>query len=124
VTGDAGLAKIKPFVADLFNGALCIFLLDMGLVAVRQGRAARNCRQRRDLCIGDRTHSVVRRQHPAGLGHIKAVIAFEAPGVEANRQVVGKEIVTRKIEIDQAGKPVTEEKDIVGKEVRMTDANG
>lgn len=41
VTGDAGLAKVKPFVADLFNGALCIFLLDMGLVAVRQGRAAR-----------------------------------------------------------------------------------
>lgn len=42
ITGDAGLAKIKPFVADLFNGALCIFLLDMGLVAVRQGRAARH----------------------------------------------------------------------------------
>lgn len=42
VTGEPGLAKIKPFVADLFNGALCLFLLDMGLVAVRQGRAARN----------------------------------------------------------------------------------
>lgn len=41
VTGDAGFAKMKPFVADLFNGALCIFLLDMGLIAVRQGRAAR-----------------------------------------------------------------------------------
>lgn len=42
ITGDAGLTKIKPFVADLFNGALCIFLLDMGLVAVRQGRAAKH----------------------------------------------------------------------------------
>ncbi len=41
ITGDAGLAKIRPFVSDLFNGALCIFLLDMGLVAVRQGRTAR-----------------------------------------------------------------------------------
>lgn len=41
LTGDPGMAKIKPFVADLFNGALCIFLLDMGLVAVRQGRAAK-----------------------------------------------------------------------------------
>ena len=41
ITGEAGLVKIKPFVVDLFNGALCIFLLDMGLVAVRQGRAAR-----------------------------------------------------------------------------------
>ncbi|MFN4165966.1 MAG: sodium-dependent bicarbonate transport family permease [Ferrovibrio sp.] len=42
ITGDAGLTKIKPFVVDLFNGALCIFLLDMGLVAVRQGRAAKH----------------------------------------------------------------------------------
>lgn len=41
ITGDAGMAKIRPFVADLFNGALCLFLLDMGLVAVRQGRAAK-----------------------------------------------------------------------------------
>lgn len=41
VTGDGGMTKIKPFVQDLFNGALCLFLLDMGLVAVRQGRAAR-----------------------------------------------------------------------------------
>ncbi|MFN4310116.1 MAG: sodium-dependent bicarbonate transport family permease [Ferrovibrio sp.] len=42
ITGDAGLTKIRPFVVDLFNGALCIFLLDMGLVAVRQGRAAKH----------------------------------------------------------------------------------
>lgn len=41
ITGDPGMAKVKPFVVDLFNGALCIFLLDMGLVAVRQGRAAK-----------------------------------------------------------------------------------
>jgi len=41
ITGEAGLAKVRPFVQDMFNGALCLFLLDMGLVAVRQGRAAR-----------------------------------------------------------------------------------
>ena len=41
ITGDAGMTKVKPFVQDLFNGALCLFLLDMGLVAVRQSRAAR-----------------------------------------------------------------------------------
>lgn len=41
ITGDAGMGKIRPFVQDLFNGALCLFLLDMGLVAVRQSRAAR-----------------------------------------------------------------------------------
>lgn len=41
ITGDVGMDKVRPFVADLFNGALCLFLLDMGLVAVRQGRAAK-----------------------------------------------------------------------------------
>lgn len=40
ITGESGMAKIRPFVGDLFNGVLCLFLLDMGLVAVRQGRAA------------------------------------------------------------------------------------
>ena len=35
VTGQRGLAVIKPFFIDLFPGFLCIFLLDMGLVAGR-----------------------------------------------------------------------------------------
>jgi uncharacterized protein len=40
-TGDSGMAKVKPFVVDLFNGALCLFLLDMGLVAARQVRSVK-----------------------------------------------------------------------------------
>ena len=43
VTGDRGLALLKPFLADAFAGFLCLFLLDMGLVAGRglrdEGRA-------------------------------------------------------------------------------------
>lgn len=35
VTGDAGLAMVKPFMIDPFQGVLCLFLLDMGLVAGR-----------------------------------------------------------------------------------------
>lgn len=40
VTGSEGLAEIAPFVIDPFKGVLCLFLLDMGLVAgrgMRQG---------------------------------------------------------------------------------------
>jgi uncharacterized protein len=41
VTGEEGLAEIAPFIVDPFKGALCIFLLDMGLVA---GRGLRDSR--------------------------------------------------------------------------------
>ena len=40
VTGERGLVTLKPFILDLFAGFLCLFLLDMGLVAgrgLRQG---------------------------------------------------------------------------------------
>jgi hypothetical protein len=40
-TGEKGLAEISPFIVDPFKGALCIFLLDMGLVA---GRGLRDSR--------------------------------------------------------------------------------
>lgn len=39
--GPGGMGKVQLFIGDLFNGALCLFLLDMGLVAVRRLRAAR-----------------------------------------------------------------------------------
>ena len=35
ITGQKGLATVKPFFVDLFPGFLCLFLLDMGLVAGR-----------------------------------------------------------------------------------------
>lgn len=41
ISGGSGLATLKPFLVDLFPGFLCLFLLDMGLVAGRglqQGR--------------------------------------------------------------------------------------
>ena len=43
VTGERGMALLKPFLLDSFAGFLCLFLLDMGLVAGRglrdEGRA-------------------------------------------------------------------------------------
>lgn len=42
ISGDDGLAEVAPFIVDPFKGVLCLFLLDMGLVAGRgfreQGR--------------------------------------------------------------------------------------
>jgi hypothetical protein len=41
ITGARGNDMIKPFIADLFLGVLCLFLLDMGLIAGRGMRAGR-----------------------------------------------------------------------------------
>jgi hypothetical protein len=41
ITGQDGLDKISAFVVSPFQGVLCLFLLDMGLVAGRGLRAAR-----------------------------------------------------------------------------------
>lgn len=35
ITGQRGLTMLKPFILDAFPGFLCLFLLDMGLVAGR-----------------------------------------------------------------------------------------
>lgn len=40
LTGERGMAKLDVFVGPLFQGALCLFLLDMGLVAARRLAAA------------------------------------------------------------------------------------
>ena len=41
ITGQEGLDKIAPFIVSPFDGVLCLFLLDMGLVAGRGLREAR-----------------------------------------------------------------------------------
>lgn len=41
VTGDEGMKAIAPFIVDPFKGILCLFLLDMGIIAgrgLREGR--------------------------------------------------------------------------------------
>ena len=35
LTGEKGLAEISPFIVSPFKGVLCLFLLDMGLIAGR-----------------------------------------------------------------------------------------
>ena len=41
ITGADGMARIAPFIVTPFQGVLCLFLLDMGLVAGRGLRQAR-----------------------------------------------------------------------------------
>ncbi len=36
VTGETGMKRLDPFVNQIFQGVLCLFLLDMGLVAARR----------------------------------------------------------------------------------------
>ncbi|MDF1778153.1 MAG: sodium-dependent bicarbonate transport family permease [Rhizobiaceae bacterium] len=42
VTGEKGLAEISSFIVSPFKGVLCLFLLDMGLVAGRGLRQSKN----------------------------------------------------------------------------------
>lgn len=35
-TGEKGFAALKPFTKDIFQGMLCLFLLDMGLIAAKR----------------------------------------------------------------------------------------
>jgi hypothetical protein len=41
VTGERGWEAVKPFAYDPFRGVLCLFLLDMGLIAARRLDALR-----------------------------------------------------------------------------------
>jgi hypothetical protein len=36
ITGPAGMARVEPFIGPPFVGVLCLFLLDLGLIAARQ----------------------------------------------------------------------------------------
>jgi hypothetical protein len=41
ITGEAGLKEIESFIVNPFKGVLCLFLLDMGLIAGRGLRQAK-----------------------------------------------------------------------------------
>jgi hypothetical protein len=41
LAGPEGLAPVKPFFTDLFRGALCLFLLELGMAAAQRARDLR-----------------------------------------------------------------------------------
>ncbi|MFT6051347.1 MAG: hypothetical protein ACI9B9_000987 [Halioglobus sp.] len=47
ITGPAGMEQLSPLIKDLFLGVLCLFLLDMGIVAARRLRDLRKSNDQR-----------------------------------------------------------------------------
>ena len=64
----------------------------------------------------------IAREQRAALGDVVGMIRLEAPGVEADGDVVDQRIGAGEIEIDQPRELVAEEKNVVGKQIGVDDA--
>ena len=60
--------------------------------------------------------------HRHALGDVERAVGLEAPGVEADAEVVGEGVVAGEIEVDQPGKPIAEEEHVVGEEIGVDHA--
>ena len=69
ITGEEGLATISSFIVAPFQGVLCLFLLDMGLVAGRGLRESRG-----DLGMGAVAFGVIMPPIGAAIGLLLAVV--------------------------------------------------
>ena len=74
-TGDSGRLVVEPFFYDIFRGVLCLFLLDMGLVA---GRGL--VRQAGDIRFPVILHGLYMPLIGAALGLIAAMLIGMEPG--------------------------------------------
>ncbi len=75
ITGEDGLSKIAPFIVAPFQGILCLFLLDMGLVA---GRGLRD--SKRDLGVGAAVFGIVMPLIGSAFGLLAALAIGLSPG--------------------------------------------
>ncbi|WP_027284449.1 sodium-dependent bicarbonate transport family permease [Rubritepida flocculans] len=73
--GARAAAALSPFVEGLFQGALCLFLLDMGLLAARQLRAAPQALEPRLIAFG-----ILMPLFGAGCGLAAGMAAGLSPG--------------------------------------------
>src|SRR5205085_4621629 len=89
-----------------------------------QRSPARQQRQRILLGLRQLARAAIGVEQRARLGDVEGKIRLETPGVEADRDVVGEDIVAGEREVDQSGKLVAEEEDIVGKQIGVNDADG
>src|SRR5881397_4035222 len=96
VTTRVGDTAVKAQFTQIFEGVLrleqCPGRLVEPVEEPRQqkaeGAAAGEKRQRAELGRSERPSSpIVVEQHPR-LGHVEAAVGFEAPGIEADRQVI------------------------------------
>ena len=75
ITGEKGLAMISSFIVAPFQGVLCLFLLDMGLVAGRGLRQSRG-----DLGLGAVTFGMIMPPIGAAIGLLVALVIGLSPG--------------------------------------------
>ena len=87
-----------------------------------QRRAAAEQRQGLGLVGRERTDGLVTFDQRHALGDVVGPVLLEAPGIEADGEVIGEEIVAGEIEVDQARELVVEEEDIVREQVGVDDA--
>jgi hypothetical protein len=75
ITGEDGLKTISPFIVAPFQGVLCLFLLDMGLVAGRGLRESRG-----ELGLGPIAFGMLMPLIGSGFGLIAALLVGLSPG--------------------------------------------
>ena len=75
ITGEDGLDRIAPFIVAPFQGVLCLFLLDMGLVAGRGLRESRG-----ELGLGPIAFGMLMPLIGSSLGLIAALLVGLSPG--------------------------------------------
>ena len=78
-------------------------------------RASR--RQGGELGRGERPRPPIAFEQQPRLGHVETAVGFEAPGVEADRQIIGEKVGTGEIEVNQPGNLALAEEDIVREKV-------
>ena len=89
-----------------------------------QGRAARQQRQRVLLGVRKLARAAIGVEQRARLGDVEGMIGLKSPGVEADRDVIGEDVVAGERKVDQARKLVAEEEDVVIEEIGVDHALG
>src|SRR5260370_20497200 len=130
VVRERGRAAVK---AQFRHVLLRILALDQGVrrrvrpvIEARQqeaqGSATRQQRQYFPLLVIQPADLVVGLQQRACLGGVEGVVALEAPGIEADRDVIGQEVIAGEVEVDEARQLVMQEEDVVVEQVGVDDA--
>ena len=82
-----------------------------------QRRPLRQDRHRLSLGVAEAPDALIARDQRPATGDVEGAVRLEAPGVEADGEVVGKQVGGREIEVDQARDAAIEKEDVVGKKV-------
>src|SRR6516225_445978 len=82
-----------------------------------QRAAARQHRQRGQLGRRERPLPSIALEQQSRLRYVEAAIGFEAPSVQADRQIIGEKVGASEIKVNQTGQLAVAEEDVIRKEV-------